>query len=521
MPSGLEELYDQTIARIEKQAGDDGALGIRILSWITHAKRPLFIDELRYGLAVEYNDNEEDLKEFDVDNLLSPKSLVDVCAGLVTIDSTSQVIRLMHYTTQEYFDKARLRLFKDAEVDVSRACLTYLSYDFGIELGCERISDVTLLSHPFLDYASHHWFLHVSSGLLPMNPDPIFLKAVARFKSSDSITFSLDLLINMCGGYWPGFKTWRRRPAFRLEAASGYGSEELVTVLLDRSTGRCEGVSSSLVFASYGGRLNVVKLLIDNGASIDSKFPGEGNDALCTMSALEGACRRGHLSVAEYLVEHGADLHGEQTAVLPPIHAATSSHSIDIVDILLDKGANVNARDSKRRTACHLAANGVCTDLAKHLISAGCDLELRDDDGNTVLHYAAYGGNSEMINLLVERGADACAKNHNGETARNIVEKSLELTDSYYGRGRNLKELIAGRLRQAEQQSSASDENDLEEKAYHFQAARIRYLKSPKPVCLELQNNARPGYASSSISDTTIDRGTQRHWKETARSPGD
>lgn len=155
---------------------------MKILSWITHAKRPLFVDELRNGLAVEYHDN-------------------DICAGFVTIDSTNQVIRLMHYTTHEYFDKARLHLFKAAEVDISRACLIYLSYNFGIDLGCERISDEAFLSHPFLECASHHWFSHVISGLLPMNPDPIFLKVVALFKCSDSSTSLIDLLIKTSGGY--------------------------------------------------------------------------------------------------------------------------------------------------------------------------------------------------------------------------------------------------------------------------------------------------------------------------------
>lgn len=128
MPGGLDELYRQTLERIQKQAGDDGTLGMRILSWITHARRRLLVGELRHGLAVEYCDDGEGLREFDEDNLLSPGSLVDVCAGLVIIDSTSQIIRLVHYTTQEYFDNARLHLFKGSEVDMSRACLTYLSF---------------------------------------------------------------------------------------------------------------------------------------------------------------------------------------------------------------------------------------------------------------------------------------------------------------------------------------------------------------------------------------------------------
>lgn len=330
MPSRLEELQHHTIISIQQQAGDDGALSMKILSWIVYAKRPLFVDELRHGLALQSNGDEENLKEFDTDNLLSSRSLVNVCAGLVTIDSIGHTLRLMHYTTHEYFDKARLHLFKAAEVDISRACLTYLSYAFGIERGCDRISEEVFLSHLFPEYASRHWFLHVISGLLPMDLDLIFLKVVALFKCSDSSTFSIDLLIKTSGGYWPVFKTFRRRLTFRLEAPSGYRSEALVTVLLDRSIGSCSGLSISLVFASYGGHLNVIKLLVHHGALIDSKLPDEGLDVLCTVSAPEGACRRGHLPVAEFLIENGADIHGRQTAVLPPIHAAASSHSIKI-----------------------------------------------------------------------------------------------------------------------------------------------------------------------------------------------
>lgn len=79
--------------------GIKSALTSMPVSWITHARRPLLVGELRHGLAVEYCDDGEGLQEFDEDNLPSPGSLVDVCAGLVIIDSTSQIIRLVHYTT--------------------------------------------------------------------------------------------------------------------------------------------------------------------------------------------------------------------------------------------------------------------------------------------------------------------------------------------------------------------------------------------------------------------------------------
>ena len=99
MPKELDDLYRETLKRIQGQPGEDGALGIRVLSWVTHARRPLSVEELRHGLAVEYDEDKESPNEFDPDNLLSSRSLVDVCAGLVVIDLRSQIICLVHYTT--------------------------------------------------------------------------------------------------------------------------------------------------------------------------------------------------------------------------------------------------------------------------------------------------------------------------------------------------------------------------------------------------------------------------------------
>lgn len=206
MPGELDELYRQTLKRIRKQAGDDGVLGMRILSWLAHARRPLSVDELRHGLAVEFNNDDDDDNEvmpeqLDEDNLLSPGSLVDVCAGLVIIDSTSQIIRLVHYTTQEFFDKSRLDIFKDADLDISRACLTYLSYNIFSKPPIPQVAWKALQSYPFLNYASRYWFLHAKSGLRAENPDPTLLKAVAGFETSASYKTS-SFLVSMAKVEW-------------------------------------------------------------------------------------------------------------------------------------------------------------------------------------------------------------------------------------------------------------------------------------------------------------------------------
>ena len=71
-------------------------LGMSVLIWIAHTRRPFSVEELRQGLAVEY-DGEEPDNELDPANLLSPRSLVDVCAGLVvTYPKWSSPARQLH-----------------------------------------------------------------------------------------------------------------------------------------------------------------------------------------------------------------------------------------------------------------------------------------------------------------------------------------------------------------------------------------------------------------------------------------
>ena len=469
MPRELDELYRQTLERIQKQAGDGGALGMRILSWITHARRPLSVDELRHGLAVEYDEGEGEPEDFDEDNLLPQGSLVDVCAGLVVIDSTSQIIRLVHYTTQEYFNKTRSRLFEHAEVDISRACLTYLSYGylsygFVTDLTVDQFRKWVIRSHPFLDYALRHWFSHVRSVLLAENKDMNFLKVVARFKSSDSLSKSIGVLgklLNLNWEYGLGLRERfdRESKTFPLDFASALGLEELVNVLLDHGTGSCPGLDRSLVFASEKGHLKVVELLLQYGARADvvvkilEKFDGE------MTTALAMTCRSGHLSVAKCLVENGADIHFEASGALTPLHSAAFHNNLVMIEFFLKEGVNSNARDLAGQTACHYAAWSGSVESVKRLLDAQCDLKLTNDTGQTVLHYAVDGfpPKAEMIELLLDRGADASAKDKNGETARNVLEGKWLASNL---ESREKLQQLALRMFQMEQNSCGSAKNE-------------------------------------------------------------
>ncbi|KAF1937063.1 hypothetical protein EJ02DRAFT_357708, partial [Clathrospora elynae] len=91
-------MYRATMKRIDDQAERDSELATRALMWVSNAARLLNAQELCSALSLEPDDT-----EFDTDNLLDIELIVSVCAGLVIVEEESEIIRLVHYTAQEYF----------------------------------------------------------------------------------------------------------------------------------------------------------------------------------------------------------------------------------------------------------------------------------------------------------------------------------------------------------------------------------------------------------------------------------
>jgi Ankyrin repeats (3 copies) len=153
---GLAKAYDDTANRIGNQERGIHELAQRVLFWIVYAKRPLTVEELRHALAVEPG-----TCRLDKTNLCPVKDMVSSCAGLVTVDSN--IIRLVHYTTQEYFQHRSLKIFEDVERDIiATSCLTYLSYDVFAD-GYLAVSDLEsrLQQNAFFKYAAQNWAYHI------------------------------------------------------------------------------------------------------------------------------------------------------------------------------------------------------------------------------------------------------------------------------------------------------------------------------------------------------------------------
>lgn len=127
LPKGLISLdrtYDKAMEKINSQPPDQCEIARKVLSWITCAERRLSALELIHALAVEPGET-----SLDEDNLPDLDDVVSVCAGLVIIDDESGIIRLVHYTTQDYFERRKQKWLPDAENEIAQTCNTYLSFD--------------------------------------------------------------------------------------------------------------------------------------------------------------------------------------------------------------------------------------------------------------------------------------------------------------------------------------------------------------------------------------------------------
>jgi ankyrin repeat protein len=147
--------------RINSQVKDQEELAKQVLWWITCAKRPLITSELQHALAVEIGES-----QLDEDNLPQVEDIISVCAGLATVDEESNIIRLAHYTTQEYFERTQSRWFPNANGDIARVCLTYLSFDTFNSGFCSTDVEFEerLRFNALYNYSARYWGYHFRSA---------------------------------------------------------------------------------------------------------------------------------------------------------------------------------------------------------------------------------------------------------------------------------------------------------------------------------------------------------------------
>ena len=259
--------------RIQSQDRQRVKRAAQVLSWISYATRPLTMKEIQYALAVERGDR------YIVEEALPDKNLlISACAGLLSVDHESDIVRLIHYTAQEYFERTRLRYFPSAQTEVAIICLTYLSFDI-FAGGCclsDQETEAKLKKNPLLHYTAKNWGHHVRD----IEQNQIIQSMVLDFLDKElKVSCSVQIQhIPRCK--FKGYTLQFPRDVSDLQIAASFGLKEIAKVLIERGANVAAENSNgetSLHSAASNGYMEVVEILLNN-------------DAEC--QALAGRCNR-------------------------------------------------------------------------------------------------------------------------------------------------------------------------------------------------------------------------------------
>lgn len=461
LSTDLNVQYNEAISRIEEQNSDYRILAEKALRWVAYTYRPLKVEALQEALAIEL----EDL-DFDVEAIQPIGLILDVCAGLLVFDEENKMVRLVHYTAQDYFEKLAGSKFDDPHVLIAKECLVYLNYGSfqnshastddevsGTSDAPSDSQDEQCLFHLF-GYATTFWAQHAMTkrdltlGLpevhqfLARHPR-VHLQSPSEYDREPDASYP-----SLLEYHW---NTMDNRHGCEIAAFYGYNDElEIFCEEVEGAQTPTHYLDSSLRLASWNGQYRATEIVLDHGADVDSTGR-RGETSLLEAASL------GHLDLVKLLLARGADIdawdddgstplfsagkNSREDCIIALINSGADIHIkggqsktilhwacyhglLNIVNILLARNMNADERDRWRRSPLFDAVEHSHTDCVLALLDHGADIDIQDHSCSTVLHEAAFDGNLNAVNILLARGAKTEVRDELGRTPMFVAAQS-------------------------------------------------------------------------------------------------
>jgi ankyrin repeat protein len=390
-----DSAYDKAMQRINDQVPESRDMAIRVLSWVTRARRPLTGLELLHALAVELGET-----EFHKDNLPDLDDVISLCEGLVkvTADPMGDTIRLVHYTTREYFDRRWTSWFSDADASIAATCLTYLSFNVFQTGSCltDAELETRLDQNPLYSYAARNWGNHARAQQIDEHLLMAFLGDTGK------VTASVQEIFAVKGFSSFGDYSQRVPLGFTgLHLAAYFGLRSVVKSMIDQSDQ--SHVMDSMgrtpfMWAAFAGHVDVVKLFLEHGVNPHIR-DWEGRTPISLASS------GGWVNVVRQLLDHDVDANSRDIDDQTPLSwAAYRGHS-DVARLLVKRGADPDPKDGYDKTPLSWAAAEGWLEIVQFLVEEPVKIDSRDELGRTPISWAAENGHAAVVKLLLEKGA--------------------------------------------------------------------------------------------------------------------
>ena len=360
--------YDEIMVRLKGQKPGFRDAAMKVLTWIVHAQRPLKVSELQHAIAIDCEEEEEDAV-IDGDSIPDIEDLISCCCGLLVVDQQSQIVRLVHYTAQEYFDARQSSYFPEAQARIAAACISYLRFQVLSDFGaCREGASKRMRSHPLLQYAVVNWGNHAQSVQTAV------LEQVKSLLLKDS-----DL----------GFISQMMPVLFmqtELQPYSSYFTYPWTAMDI------CAWFGLDLIFED----------LLDTQDYLDNP------NMACSPSTLHLAAHKGHATILTLLLRRGADMENPDDWGYTPICYAALGHRLECYNLLANHGANVfpNYRISRLMLDRILESKDI--KMIEALLDSGNDTSIKER--SKYGYSASFFGVKpiencpELVLLLLRRG---------------------------------------------------------------------------------------------------------------------
>ena len=430
----LESMYTQMLMEIPPRNYE---MVRRVLIWITNCARPLTAEELNE--AVVLNTKGEAFSSED--KLLNSNEILKTCSSFLiqtTNNSEGRCIASLRVIHQSFIDFLRSKHTGPLPIDLQQlngdrilvdCCITYILH---ANKGSPSDGDPT--EFPLLAYAAEYWPHHAQKVEEARSWRPKTTHLIKRLFYDDNGNTLANWLniLNSATSDEPAESVHEfETPVF---IASDLGLRHVLASLMEdetRSSSASE-LEAALCNASFNGNSDIVRLLLENGASPNAEHWSEGRP-------LDAAILKSHTTIVDLLVRQHVDVVKGN-----PFRTAVSIGDAAVMKLLLDSAVD----HISRRTFLEILSQGL-RDAARYghlemlqlLFNADAtgDLDAADEAGWTALHYAIRYKHDEIQQYLIDHGADFDKRNLAGETPADFAWSDRRLDLSIYNNVIDLK----------------------------------------------------------------------------------